>query len=631
VVRRYAADAVCCGLLILGLSSGCASLIDIPPNSEAERNAREQRSALNSGRLSESTESFLRHRLLLDRARAELEPVVESCIEEFDRRPDRTTALVIAELAYLAGQREVKAADRAARFHATTMLYAYTYLFADSLQPPVNAYAPTFRRACDFYNQALLGLVQRGALGDLRSKTSIGVESMCGPIEFALKRWEMPWPLELTEGILPTSGLEVAELVDRFRSAGLGLPLIVTYEAPGDSPEPPTRRFFPRTISTSSPATLLVRLDKTVSAGDRGKATFRGAIEVYDPIRAERIEFAGLTVPLETDITAPLAYMFGKAPPFPVIDQMLDPPEIEKFCGLNMLLPYQRGKIPVVFVHGLLSRSSTWTQMINDLLSDSEIRRRYQFWEFQYATGNPLLYSANLLRKSLGEARAVCDPRGDDHAFDQTVIVGASMGGLVTRLCVSSGNDDLWSAIAEMPRDQTRLSAVQRQYVEELIYFKPVPFVRTAIFMATPHLGSKIANSGLARALSKKINFSPEVATIAGLLYAQLRPSAAGETVRPRSGVDNLSPECPILGAISQLPFAPDVSLHSIIANHRAADTPGGTDLVVEYASSHLAQAKSEKIVFGDHDLVGNPAAILEVRRILQELLTPWRDEQNRE
>ncbi len=36
-------------------------------------------------------------------------------------------------------------------------------------------------------------------------------------------------------------------------------------------------------------------------------------------------------------------------------------------------------KIPVIFVHGLLSSTYVWRNVVNSLLSDPEIRRRYQF------------------------------------------------------------------------------------------------------------------------------------------------------------------------------------------------------------------------------------------------------------
>lgn len=610
------------GVLIaaaLAVATGCAPKLGLAPISEKEKYARSQRSVLTDGRPSELTATFLKRRLLHDETHGSgLDRALETCLAEFDRHPDRATALVLAELALLAAEREAGRPERAGKWYSTALIWSYTYLFESELDPPLNQYDLCFRRACDFYNRALLGLVECDAIGDLRAPGTARVDSLCGAIEFELGAWRLPWPASLVETILPTARLEMTGLTGTTRCAGLGLPLIVSFPPPGDSPQPPTRRFFPRTRPTALPATMLIRLERTHVARERDATPIRAKIEVFDPVRTEHADLAGQSVALEIDRVTPVGYMLEQAPTYPLIEQVLNPPKVQDFCGLNMLTPYQRGRIPVVFIHGLLSPSSKWTQMINDLMADPAIRARYQFWEFQYATGNPLLYSGYLLRESLREARAVCDPAGDDAAFDQMVLVGASMGGLVARLCVSRGDAALWNAAVELDRERVDLPPGEKKYVDDLILFEPLPFVRRVIFMATPHRGSRVADLALARSLSRTIRFSPELATICGPLYTAVRP---GAPPRPRSGVDNLSPGCPILEAISRLSFKPELTYHTIVANYQAADTPGGTDLLVEYSSSHLPGAASEKIVHGTHDLGVRPPEILEVRRILREHL----------
>ena len=54
---------------------------------------------------------------------------------------------------------------------------------------------------------------------------------------------------------------------------------------------------------------------------------------------------------------------------------------------------------PVVFVHGLMSSPEAWTNAMNDLRGNSELRKRYQFWMFFYSTGNPLLASGARFRR----------------------------------------------------------------------------------------------------------------------------------------------------------------------------------------------------------------------------------------
>src|SRR5690242_16738817 len=65
--------------------------------------------------------------------------------------------------------------------------------------------------------------------------------------------------------------------------------------------------------------------------------------------------------------------------------------------GLSLLRPYARGKIPVVFIHGLWSNPWSWCPMIRELEADPALADRYQFWTFGYSTGDVIPHSASLL------------------------------------------------------------------------------------------------------------------------------------------------------------------------------------------------------------------------------------------
>ena len=74
--------------------------------------------------------------------------------------------------------------------------------------------------------------------------------------------------------------------------------------------------------------------------------------------------------------------------------------------GLSLLRPYRRGAIPVVFIHGLWANPRSWSRMIESLDAEPAIRDRFQFWTFGYLTGDPIPYSASLLRRDLDEGAA---------------------------------------------------------------------------------------------------------------------------------------------------------------------------------------------------------------------------------
>jgi len=113
------------------------------------------------------------------------------------------------------------------------------------------------------------------------------------------------------------------------------------------------------------------------------------------------------------------------------------------------------------------------TRAINDLRADPAIRARYQFWTFQYPTGTPFIASAAQLRQALADLRAYYDPNGADPAFDQMVLVGHSMGGLIAKLQTVESADDFWKtnsdhAFADLKADPDTVRALATTY-----FFRP--------------------------------------------------------------------------------------------------------------------------------------------------------------
>jgi hypothetical protein len=85
------------------------------------------------------------------------------------------------------------------------------------------------------------------------------------------------------------------------------------------------------------------------------------------------------------------------------------------------------------------------------------------------------------------------------------------------------------------------------------------------------------------------------------------------------TSIDSMSPKNKFLLAMADIPVAPGVTAHSIIAVKGDGDYHKGNDGVVAYTSAHIDYAKSEFIVRGPHSCQGMPPTIEEVRRILYE------------
>ena len=95
--------------------------------------------------------------------------------------------------------------------------------------------------------------------------------------------------------------------------------------------------------------------------------------------------------------------------------------------GLRMSQPFQPGKIPVVFVHGLASSPITWSNLENELRANPAIMDRYQIWVFRYDTGDPFLGSAARLRMNLAQIRQTYDPCRADPNLSRMALVGHSL------------------------------------------------------------------------------------------------------------------------------------------------------------------------------------------------------------
>src|SRR5262249_9427709 len=154
---------------------------------------------------------------------------------------------------------------------------------------------------------------------------------------------------------------------------------------------------------------------------------------------------------------------------------------------LKALTPYSRGRIPVVFVHGTASSAGRWAEMLNELDNDPALIDRFQFWFFQYDTGNPILYSAMLLREALTDRGHALDPTGSDPALQDMVVIGHSQGGLLTKVTAIDSGTAFWDGVAKKPFDPEDFSPETAALIQRALFVKPLPFVKRVVFISTPH------------------------------------------------------------------------------------------------------------------------------------------------
>jgi pimeloyl-ACP methyl ester carboxylesterase len=287
--------------------------------------------------------------------------------------------------------------------------------------------------------------------------------------------------------------------------------------------------------------------------------------------------------------------------------------------GLYQFARFDPNKIPVVFVHGLMSRPETWVATVNELMADKQIRERYQFWFFLYPTGLPVWGSAAALRAELDRFRKVVDPSRSNRNIDRTVLVGHSMGGLISSLQIRTGGRKLWGQFMDTPPERLSLSPELKERIIRIVQFQPRPEISRVVFFATPHRGSDLAVHPVSDFFSRLIRLPISfLDSDRYKLQSALREEYRELFVAPANSLVFLRANSPLLKSILALPMRPGVPYHSVIGDQGRGDTPNSSDGVVPYWSSRLDGAASEKIVPSGHGTHENPEGIAELKRILR-------------
>jgi triacylglycerol esterase/lipase EstA (alpha/beta hydrolase family) len=278
--------------------------------------------------------------------------------------------------------------------------------------------------------------------------------------------------------------------------------------------------------------------------------------------------------------------------------------------GIRFLQPYDPDRIPLVFVHGLMSTDQMWVDVVNNLEADPVLRGRYQYWEFGYPTGNPIAYSALRFR----EALAKVDKLYPNHRG--YVLVSHSLGGILSHMQVVSLKRENWERVAGEPARKVFKTLHPGSLAHRGLVFNANPRIKRVIFICTPHRGSKLAMSPIAEFALRLITLPSNVAGAIKNQTGQELEEAHVLQERPNV-VSGLSPDSPTLKTINTVPL--QVPYHSIIGNRgKPGSLAESSDGIVAYWSSHMAKAQSELIVPGPHGSHDLPQTIVELKRILK-------------
>jgi pimeloyl-ACP methyl ester carboxylesterase len=221
----------------------------------------------------------------------------------------------------------------------------------------------------------------------------------------------------------------------------------------------------------------------------------------------------------------------------------------------------------------------------------------------------------------LEQLRAHFDPHETDAALNQVVLVGHSMGGLISKVQIAESGSQVWNALSNRRFEQVAMSPDTRRKFANAVFFKPSSMVSRVIFIGTPHRGSALAQRAVGRIGSLLVKESADLKMEHDRLLED-NPAAFSEefTRRVPTSIDMLEPNSELLQAINGLSINPCVRIHSIIGQGRWMPGSGDSDGVVPVSSASHGRSTSVTMVTEKHTkLTENPVVIEQVLSILGE------------
>jgi len=602
-------------LLLLTASAGCTGVT--AREARFRNTVADYRDRIENGhRLSEASAAVLARNGLFSGATVTSAEMARALEAKLQTKPEPDGSLALAELSYQAGLAQGMGTEALPWYRDAAVLAMMALDDPHGTRPDL---------AVEIHNHALERLI-RMAWTERFYHQKLPWRTTLGQLNLTVGSTTTYLAPERLASVQVASDLRVRGMDNIYRSSGLGVPLVAHRVADPQGAIEPGDQFMPRETRIGATAVVM-------PGGGLLQGEWRlnpANLLLFDPFQERSIRISANEIPLASDRTTPLAVQVDRGRLATLewtglFESSFERPGVE--TGLYTLRPYERGKIPVVFVHGLVSSPRAFVQTINELENAPEIAARYQFWVFMYPTGLPIPGSASQLREAVIRTRETLDPDHTDPALDRMVFVGHSMGGLLSKMMAQNSGLLLWNATIKHPYQKIQNSPTLQKTVGAALVYQSVPSVRRLVFIATPHRGSPIASDLFGRLVASLVrrNDTDMQAAVKAELKAIYGTDVISPDLRRKAlnAIGNLRTDSPILEAVDRIPIQSNVPYHSIIP---LINGTMNTDGVVQYRSSHLPGAISEKTLAGTHFSQEKPEVTAELHRILLEHLEAHRD-----
>lgn len=637
-------------ILILSTLQGCSALREFQPSvavketSTAKFIAQKRGEILTTGSLSFATQQTIRVTNLEQKSCAN--PPSLGCLQILSSTngiSDEQRLSALAELwlarALALNKRKHYHKRREERFAAwlEVIRHTYGYLFFTNREPASRAFEDRQTQVRDWYNFA----VQEATLEVFKYQLQLQsgefkVTTLSNWQLFVDNKTRMPKNMTQPTELLASSSLTFKGFRSTYRRDGFGSELVAVSDevkvavtdknSEKEKANSSYSRKYRQTAWSEMPSpniTAVFHFDVNNLAQLMSAQAAR--IAVYDPLSENTINIHGQQVPLAGNYTAGYGLWLARSG--------FNRQSLQSLFGrekgiarphLYMMQPFDPTRRVVLMIHGLGSSPEAWVNLANEILGDETLRNEFQIWQVYYPTNLPVALNHAAIRKLLEQALNTLDPGGQSRASQDLVVIGHSMGGMLARLLTSSADQQLWQwAKNEKTFTDEQLERLQ-PFLAPVLQFDPFDGVQRAIYIATPHRGTKAANKTLVRWIAGFVRLP---LTILRSLDETLDPNVQSDVASIFSAqtnlstsFDNLKEENSFVKTFTTLPMSDQVKYHSIIARKNAkGELENSSDGLVPYRSAHLDGAASEVVIPGGHSIQETAAAILEIQRILHE------------
>ena len=533
---------------------------------------------------------------------------------------------------------------------AKSIKYAYAYLFYSDRDATARMFDNRQVQVRDFYQQALASLV--ATANQLNEKQTysnkplkIGTNTFYFKSDPSLKE-------KFSEGseLLPSYDLNFSGLQSINRRDGFGAEFVSILPKQATLPTNAATANDEKSKVKQSSTTPAI-LDKnihsarylpvTIVAKPQGNdiasvlSSNHFDVEIYNPYKLDKVTINGESYPLAANFSAPYGMWLARTDLaaaayrglFAREDRLIAP-------QLYMLEPYSPDKRVIIMIHGLASSPEAWIRLTHNVLGDPILREHYQVWQVFYSTNMPILESRYQIEALIENAFKQQNIQHNDEnqhqvastpvlANQQAVLIGHSMGAVISRLLMS--NDDLRPhALLDIdPSDRSKLMALP--IVQKRFTLQALPQVGRMVLLSAPLRGTDYVDRWFTRAIRKVIRLPKSFfeTIVTGTQSVQMDQKLL-ETIhnismkKIQNGPSDLGEHSDFMALTKDTKIV-DIPYHSIIGNNKG-DVPKSemSDGIVPYSSAHLDGAVSEKIINGGHSIQETPEAVLELRRILR-------------